>query len=232
MRASISHSRRGRDAHRGTPLAALLDTMMGSGLRRAALLLAAASGCFTPRYEDCHVACTSDEDCAPGHACSAAGLCAAPGDPLVCGAPAAPDAAVSPVGMYSVALTNQENGCGFPDWAPGATSNVEVKIREDKLMLAADPQGSLASLLMSWLGSHTFRGPYQGARLELVLAGSKLASQQSCTYTFDVTLDATLDGDLLDGSMLYRARTNGVSACGALNGCASRQALHATRSAP
>jgi hypothetical protein len=82
---------------------------------------------------------------------------------------------------------------------------------------------------MSWLGTHTFRGPYQGARLELVLMGNKFGSQQGCTYTFDVTIDATLDGDLLAGSLLYRARTNGVSACGILNGCMSRQELHGTR---
>jgi hypothetical protein len=204
--------------------------MMVSGRTLAAAIwLAAAGGCFDPRYEDCHAACTSDEDCAPGHACSAAGLCAAPGDPLLCGAPATPDAAISPAGEYSLALTNQENGCAFPDWTIGATLNVDLKIDEDQLFLVAEPKGSLAMILMSWLGSHTFRGPNQGARLELVLMGNKFSSQQSCMYTFDVTLDATLTGDLLEGSQLYRARTNGATACGLLNGCTSRQSLRGTR---
>src|SRR5262249_36518022 len=111
--------------------------------------------------------------------------------------------------------------------ASGSMSSAGVKITDDKQRVTAEVQGSLGSTLMSWLGAHTFTGPAQSARVALVLMGIKFSSQQECTFTFD----ATLEGDLLAGSLLYRARTNNAPVCGPLTGCTSRQDLRGTRQA-
>lgn len=162
-------------------------------------------------------------------------MCVGTGESLACSSPAEPEpepepVPISPTGNYIVTLTNQENGCALPDWATGATiPNVGVKITERELMVTAEAQGAVGSAYKTWLGTAMFTGPLQGAKLLLVLRGNKFAAQQGCSYTFDATIDATLTGDTLEGSMFYRARTNGSLACGALNGCASRQALRGSR---
>lgn len=221
--------------HRGVcRLLKLIHTMMGPGrsLAAAFMLAAAGGGCFSPSYDECRVACTSDEDCAPGQSCGAAGMCVGSGDPLAC-SPAIPDAPpVSPVGTYDLVLTNQENGCAFDNWVVGSTSNIDVKVSRVAALLMGEMLGSMATILKSWLGTSTFSGPPQGARLELTLLGIKDSSQLNCVFTFDLTFDATLDGDMVDGSMFYRARTNGASGCGVLTGCVSRQALRGTRTSP
>jgi hypothetical protein len=88
----------------------------------------------------------------------------------------------------------------------------------------------MAAVLKDWLGTSAFEGAYRDPRLELVLVGTRSYSDHGCVYTFDATIDAALDGDLLDGSLSYRARTNGASSCDELNDCASRQELHGMRS--
>ena len=192
------------------------------------MLLAAASGCFDPAYEDCSVACTSNEDCAPGHACTAAGVCAGGDDPMVCGAPE-PEPAASPIGMFNLTLTDQENGCAFPDWDPAMTSRVDLKISESSNNLVGEPQGTMANILQGWLGTKTFKGPKAGLKVQLQLTGKRYSTQQGCDYTFDVTLDTTLSGDRLEGSLYYRSRTNETTTCSSRSGCTSRQALTGTR---
>jgi hypothetical protein len=201
--------------------------MIGPGRAVAAAISLAASGCFHPVYDDCRVACTADEDCAPGHACGAAGLCATSDDPLACG-----DPPISPTGLYALTLTDQENGCKLADWRAGNASSAAVEIRERDAVVTAVPQGNLAMSLADWLGTSTFTGPHRGARLELVLAGTRSYFDRGCVYTFDATIDATLAGHLLEGSLFYRARTNGAWGCAGLAGCASRQALRGARPPP
>ena len=201
----------------------------------AAISCVAAGGCFQLAFDECRVACTTDDDCAPGHACGAAGLCASAEEPMACGAPPVPDAAIaSPLGKFDLVLTYQENACELPGWRSGSTASFGIEIEEKGASnLEAKPQGSAAGVFMSWLGDDSFEGPPQGARLQLVLTGKKFTQQRGCSYTFDVTLDATITADSgddrLEGSMLYRARTNGSLGCGALNSCTSRQAVRGGR---
>lgn len=208
--------------------------MRGPGLRLvAAICLATAGGCFGPTYEDCAVACTSNDDCAPGQTCGAAGMCTASDDPMACtGGSATPDAPPAmPVGTYNLVLTNQENGCSFPDWDAGATANASMKISQMSMTqsYSAEMQGNAGMIIKSWLGTNIFMGPLVVNRLDLVLMGTKNTSLNGCVYTFDLEMDATLTGDVLDGTLAYRSRTNGASACGVLNNCTSRQALRGMR---
>src|SRR5262249_5340360 len=105
--------------------------MKGTSRAFAALALTAASGCFHPDHEACRVACIDDGDCAPGHACGAAGLCGPREDSMACGPP------ISPAGMYDLLLTVEDNQCGFPNWQTGSTANVRVEIRENGTLIVA-----------------------------------------------------------------------------------------------
>jgi|GEM_PF-2940987 len=203
--------------------------------RFAATSVVMWAGCYTPSYANCAVACESAADCAPGHSCTSAGLCAAAG--AVCEATSLPDAAPpdaalpppSPVGAYVMIFTNRENGCAFPSWVVGATSNVDVQISLNGAVVVGAPQGLAAGFLDLWLGAHVFAGTQTGDHLVLVLAGNKSMSHGNCDYTIDASLDVALTGDLLQGDLVYRARTNNAPACGELTGCSTRQSLNGTR---
>ncbi|MEO7731004.1 MAG: hypothetical protein ABIY55_08545, partial [Kofleriaceae bacterium] len=119
-------------------------------------------------------------------------------------------------------FTNRENGCAFPGWVVGATSNVDVQISLNGAVVVGEPQGLAAGFLDLWLGTHVFAGTQTGDHLALVLPGNKSMSHGNCDYTFDASLDVTLTGDLLQGDLAYRARTNGGAACADLAGCSTR----------
>jgi hypothetical protein len=158
-------------------------------------------------------------------------MCTTSAEPLGCGGAAVPDApAIVPIGTYNLVLTNQENGCDIDGWMTGNTASLSLKISAVGARLTAETTGSGAVLLMGWLGAHTFTGPVQGPVLDLTLMGTKTTAKLTCVYTFDLTLNALLEGDRLGGSMLYRARTNGAAGCGVLNSCVSRQELRGMRS--
>ena len=200
--------------------------------RIAAASVAVLAGCYGPDYASCQVACASADDCAPGHTCTGAGLCAAPDQATSCEAAtvrdAAPDA-VSPIGDYVMLFTNRDNGCAFPGWTEGATSNVDVQLRRNAEVVIGEPQGLAAGFLDLWLGTHVFAGAQTDDKLALVLAGDKKMKQGNCEYTFDASFDVTLHGDAMEGELIYRARTNDAPACNTLTGCRTRQSLSGAR---
>ncbi len=128
-----------------------------------------------------------------------------------------------------MSFTNRENGCAFPSWVVGETSNVDVQVSLNGAVVVGEPQGPAAEFLDLWLGGHVFAGTQTDDRLALVLVGNKSMRHGNCDYTFDAAFDVTLTGDLLQGDLVYLARTNGGAACGDLTGCSSRQSLNGTR---
>lgn len=194
------------------------------------MVLVVTMGCYSPSFERCAVHCDTTADCAPGHVCTSAGLCASPDDS--CEGSPGPDAAVDApevAGAYALLFTNRENGCDFPGWTVGAASTMTVTVTRNGAVVLAEPQGLAAGFLDLWLGAHVFAGEQTGNDVMLVLAGNKQASHGNCTYTYDAAFTAALTGENLAGDIYYRARTNGGSACGALTGCATHQAIQGTR---
>lgn len=133
-------------------------------------------------------------------------------------------------GDYSVAVTNRDNGCELAGWEEGATaSNIPVTIVQDGSAATATVGGFSAILVTALLGGADFRGTVDGDELALERMGTVPGARQSCAYTFNGTIDATIDGDLVTGSITYRAATNGSPDCGALTGCASVQDFNGNR---
>ena len=137
-------------------------------------------------------------------------------------------------GDYSISLTNRENGCNFQNWTVDDTAtNVPVVITQgaegEEDQATAVVNGAAGTYLDLVLGSRTYTGEVSGSHLELTLFGTRQAVQDGCSYTVNSIIDANLDGDVLEGDLLYHTQTNGSPDCGELEGCESRQEFNGTR---
>jgi len=137
---------------------------------------------------------------------------------------------VDAAGNYTIAVTNRENGCAFANWMEGnSATNIGLTITQAGSDITGTVNGVTGSYLTLVLGDNVFHGGVDGDELEMTIYGTRSGSQGNCTYTVNATANATLDGDVLDGNIYYRAATNGNPDCSALEGCASRQQFNGTR---
>lgn len=133
-------------------------------------------------------------------------------------------------GSYSISLTSRENGCSFENWMEGSTSaGVPIDIVQEEELADATVGGVAATYLDIVLGSHVFSGEVSGSRLELVLNGTRETQSLGCAYFVNATMDARLDGDLLEGQLIYTVIDNGSPDCQDLQGCTSVQDFNGTR---
>ncbi len=136
-------------------------------------------------------------------------------------------------GDYTVSLTSRENGCGFANWTEGDTATgipvVITQDAEEPSNATAVVNGAAGLYLDVVLGSRTYTGEVDGSSMHLTLFGTNSATQGNCTYTVNSEIDATLDGDVLEGDILYHTSTNSSPDCGTLEGCESRQEFNGTR---
>jgi hypothetical protein len=137
-------------------------------------------------------------------------------------------------GDYAVSLTNRENACSFQNWTEGETSTGIPVVITQGVDAEADTAtavvGGAAGLYLDVvLGSRTDTGDVDGSNLHLTLFGTNSFNQNQCTYTVNSEIDASLDGDVLTGNILYHASTNSSPDCGTLEGCESRQEFNGTR---
>jgi len=133
-------------------------------------------------------------------------------------------------GSYTVAVTNEGNGCNFQNWQSGNTaSNIPVTVTQSGANATAVVGGAAGAYMTAVLGSNAFSGPVNGAQVDLTLYGTRSASQGNCAYTVNATMLATSMGDFLSGTITYTAATNGSPDCGALQGCQSIQDFNGTR---
>lgn len=134
------------------------------------------------------------------------------------------------VGDYTLQITNGDNGCAFDGWNEGAvTSDVPLTITQDGAAATATLEGVVGGYVELVLGARVFTGEVDGARLALTLFGTRSATEGNCTYTINAEVDATLDGDLLEGEIRYVPATNGNPDCAPLEGCANVQLFNGTR---
>jgi hypothetical protein len=141
-----------------------------------------------------------------------------------CGSPA--DVA----GAYSISITNKENGCGFANWTVGATSvGIPATVTQQGENASAEIGGGAGVVLDLLLGSRSYVGSVDGDDVSLRIQGTRGQTKGNCAYTWNSNLSATLNGDVLTGSIEYTTATNGNSDCATIAGCVSSQAFNGTR---
>jgi hypothetical protein len=138
---------------------------------------------------------------------------------------------VDPTGEYTVAVTNGENGCMFANWTVGQqASGISLTITNlADGTVTADVGGATRVVLDLILGKHVFTGSVDGDELNLTATGEQGVTEGNCAYTLNADVDATLDGDFLEGTITYRFQTNQGTDCGYRDTCTTVQAFNGTR---
>src|SRR5262245_37961869 len=112
-------------------------------------------------------------------------------------------------GDYTVALTNRDNGCSIGNWMVGAQPQATATAMQDGSNVTLNVNGLAAVALAALLGTNQFQGKVDGDDLTLTATGTTMMTSGMCTFTFNSTIDATVEGDTLKGRVEYRAATNG-----------------------
>jgi hypothetical protein len=133
-------------------------------------------------------------------------------------------------GTYTVAVTSQEDSCGFPNWEAGTKVNdIKLTFAQETSSITGTIDGVIGTLIELWLGSKSFEGTVNGDRVQATNHGSRPFTQDNCTYTISVLLEGTLNGDALQGNLTYTPKTNGSPDCGALETCQAIQTFAGAR---
>lgn len=92
-------------------------------------------------------------------------------------------------------------------------------------------EGLAGVALIGFLGAgkNVFTGSVDGDDVSVESIGTKPNTSGNCTYTFNATINGTLDGDVLRGRIEYRAADNGNSDCSQVHGCLTYQDYNGTR---
>jgi hypothetical protein len=133
-------------------------------------------------------------------------------------------------GSYTIAITNGDNPCQFQNWNAGAkTSGIPLNITQDGANLTATVQGAAAVELTLLLGSADYKGTASGAGFELDNFGTSSFKNGNCAFTIKSTVNGTIAGDVIMGTIDYTPVTNGSPNCGALAACMTEQLFNGTR---
>lgn len=140
------------------------------------------------------------------------------------------EAPIDAEGVYTIALTNRENGCNFNDWQTGDTSTgVQVTVTQSSASAWAFVGGAAGVWLDVVLGSQEYSGSVNGNDVRLTLYGTRSTTVAGCTWTVNSIMTGTLNGDTLTGDIQYTPSTNGSPDCATIEGCISRQEFNGVR---
>jgi hypothetical protein len=133
-------------------------------------------------------------------------------------------------GVYTVGVTNRDNGCNFANYTVGnMTPNVSVTIAQSGESVNADVTGGVGAVLDFAFGSSTFSGKIDGNQLNLTLEGTRVQQSGTCTFTYNGQILATANGDTMTGRINYTPATNGNSDCASVSGCLTYQEFNGSR---
>ncbi len=110
---------------------------------------------------------------------------------------------VDVAGEYTVSLTNTSNDCMMP-WKDGATTNgVLFTIRQTGTQLKAEADGDAALSLVLLTGTNLFDGDVHGNGFTLLAQGPTVFSAGNCMYTVNATVEGTIEGNTIHGTLTY-----------------------------
>jgi hypothetical protein len=142
-----------------------------------------------------------------------------------------PDANVD--GVYTVHVTNGENTCStVMDWMEGAqTRDIPLTIVQDGTALTGTVGGLMGVYLVLVIGKAEGEGEVNGDHFTITIYGNKAYTQGNCTLTLNATLDGTVTGDAISGSVTYRPAISTNPDCAPYD-CEAAQAFSGSRPPP
>jgi hypothetical protein len=133
-------------------------------------------------------------------------------------------------GSYTVAITNGANKCKLQGWTEGSTaSNIPFTITQDGSDLMGTVGGAAAVVITALLGSADYDGHVDGDGFVLQNFGTASFTSGKCAFTIKATVNGSISGDVIMGSIEYTPVTNDSPECGALEACSSEQLFNGTR---
>ncbi len=133
-------------------------------------------------------------------------------------------------GTYTIAVTDEANGCNLMNFNQGdSSSNIPVVVTQTGSTMDAKITGGVGAYVTAVLGSSDFSGGVDGSTLNATLFGTRSSTSGGCSYTFNAILDGDLAGDALTGTITYTPKTNGSPDCSSIEGCTSVQNFNGTR---
>lgn len=134
-------------------------------------------------------------------------------------------------GNYTVSVTNGMNRCEIDGWDEGSSSSsIPVTVTQDEDQVTLLVEGGTGVLLNLAVGGNRFDGQVGGNDITAALVGDNTSRDGECVYTITVDMDATVDGDVIEGELLWRPVTNGHPDCGSLDTCEGNlQTFNGTR---
>jgi hypothetical protein len=132
-------------------------------------------------------------------------------------------------GQYSVSVANTDNGCNYANWTIGQTAqNIEFDINQSGADVSGDVRG-LAGAYFALLGIGTLQGTVTGSSASLTAVGTNSIKQGQCSYFVRATVNVTLTGNTVNGTVTYTNETNKAADCGLLDTCSSHQSVAGSR---
>jgi hypothetical protein len=119
-------------------------------------------------------------------------------------------------GSYSVTLVNGVNGCAFDNIQPGnATPGVPLTItQEPGGQLGRATFGGFPAVFYAFaFGSADYAIRVSGRRLSGLIVGTRSAVRDGCTVTYNATLEASVEGDLIRGRVFFSSVPSGEPSC-------------------
>lgn len=135
-------------------------------------------------------------------------------------------------GMYTVAVTNRDNGCNFANYTVGDTAQgIPVTIAQEGESVTVTVMGLTGGGLSLLIGSNIFSGTIAGTDFDLDLFGTRPQMQATCTFTYNAKIRGDIDGDAIAGRVEYRAATTTPQNpdCASIQGCLTFQEFNGTR---
>jgi hypothetical protein len=132
-------------------------------------------------------------------------------------------------GQYSLSVTNTDNGCNYATWTIGNTAqNVPFSVSQSGADVSGTVQGAAAAYF-AVLGIGTLQGTVNGSSASLTAVGTNAVKQGTCSFFVRATVDMTLTGNTINGTVTYSNETNNAPDCGALSTCGSHQSIAGSR---
>lgn len=130
-------------------------------------------------------------------------------------------------GMYTGAVTNRDNGCMLSNFNPGdMSSGITMDVTQSGSSVSATVNGLAGVALALFTGNgDPLLGSTSINGFTVSKVGRTPMNDGDCTFNTFVEANATLSGDALSGTVVYRYQVTNPSACGYRATCRTEQSF-------